>query len=304
MKPNRRELLKAAVGLSVLSLSGFDGLARSAGPAESLGVTSVSDGNLSFPLGFYLPNTPPDESAALLTANGLSDEAITPDCNVTLFRDGERTILFDTGAGDRFMASAGKLPGGLEALGIDPADVTDVVFTHAHPDHLWGVLDEFDDPFYPNATHHISQPEWDFWYDDGTVDAMPDAQKAFAVGAKRNLTAIEDKVVRFKSETEILPNVFAMDTSGHTPGHTSFEIRKDGERFLVIGDAIGHPVVSFQRPGWVVGTDQDPQKAIKARKALLDRMASEKIACLGYHLTAPGMGFAERHEGAYRFVPV
>jgi len=303
MLVHRRDVIKAAAALAVSTLPASLTLAASPSPAKALGLQSLSDGHLSFPLTFYLPDAPPEERTSLLQANGYDAETVTPDCNVTLFRNGDRLILFDTGSGSRFMDSAGLLPQSLETLGIDPEDVTDVVFTHAHPDHLWGVLDDFDEPLFSNATHHISKIEWDFWTDENTMDKMPETQKSFAAGAKRNLEAIEEGIVRFEFGTEILPDVFALDTSGHTPGHASFEIQQRGDRFLVIGDAITHPVVSFQRPDWTLGTDQDGEKAIRTRKMLLDRLASEKIGFLGYHLTAPGIGYAERHAGAYRFVP-
>ena len=300
---NRREMLGATAFLAASAIPTSRPFAATGTAAETLGITSLSDGSLSFPLSFYLLNIPAEESRSLLQANGLSPDSVTPDCNLTLFRDGDRVILFDAGAGSRFLDSVGLLPETLENAGIDPQDVTDIVFTHAHPDHLWGVLDDFDEPLFSNATHHISKAEWDFWIADDTIDGMPDAQKSFAAGAKRNLEAIEDRVERFEFETEVLPGVFAVDTSGHTPGHTSFEIRRDGQGFVVIGDAIAHPVISFQKPGWSLGTDQDPEKAITVRKSLLQRLADEKIGCLGYHLVKPGTGFVERHAGAFRFVP-
>lgn len=303
MIPNRREMLGATALLAAAAIPSVRALAATGKAAETFGITSLSDGSLSFPLSFYLPDIPPDESASLLQANGLAPDSVMPDCNLTLLRDGERVVLFDAGSGSRFLDSAGLLPETLEAAGIDPQDVTDVVFTHAHPDHLWGVLDDFDEPLFSNATHHISKAEWDFWIADDTIDKMPDAQKSFAAGAKRNLEAIEDGIERFDFETEILPGVFALDTSGHTPGHASFEIRRDNERFVVLGDAIAHPIISFQKPEWSLGTDQDPEKAIKVRRSLLQRLADEKIGFLGYHLVEPGTGHAERHAGAFRFVP-
>lgn len=305
MISNRREFLGATAVVAAMACPTTRAIAAAGTTAENLGIKSLSDGSLSFPVSFYLPDVSPDDSGSLLRANGLATDNMTPDCNLTLFRNGDRLILFDTGSGSRFLDSAGLLPETLDAQGIDPEDVTDVVFTHAHPDHLWGVLDDFDEPLFANAAHHISAVEWDFWIADNTIDKMPETQKSFAAGAKRNLEAIEDSIVRFSFETEILPGVFALDTSGHTPGHASFEINKNGdERFVVVGDAIAHPVISFQKPGWALGTDQDPQKAIDVRKSLLGRLADEKIVFLGYHLTKPGIGFAERRAGAFQFVPV
>lgn len=300
---NRREIIKAAALLTASNLPIVRTAQAGEGLSERLGLESLSDGALSFPTSFYLPDVPTVETESLLKQHGLAPDSVTPDCNVTLMRSTDRLVLFDTGAGSRFVDSVGLLADSLDAFGVDPGDVTDVVFTHAHPDHLWGVLDDFDDPVFADATHHISKVEWDFWIADATIDLLPEDQKSFAAGAKRHLEAIEDKVVRFDFESEILPGIFAVDTSGHTPGHTSFEIRRDGLQFMVIGDALAHPIISFQKPDWALGTDYDPQKAVATRNQLLGRLVDEKIGFLGYHLTAPGLGHADRYDGAYRFVP-
>jgi glyoxylase-like metal-dependent hydrolase (beta-lactamase superfamily II) len=87
---------------------------------------------------------------------------VTPPCNVTLVRTLTETILIDVGAGPHFMPGAGTLAENMEAAGIDRKSITKVVFTHAHPDHIWGVLDDFDDaPMFPNASYVISSAELD-----------------------------------------------------------------------------------------------------------------------------------------------
>ena len=301
--PTRRDMLFATAAFTAgAAVSGhIRTAAADAGPA---GLSGLSDGTLSFPPEFYLPETPVPDVEALLESNGLPSDIITADCNVALLRDGDNVVLFDVGAGSRFIDTTGRLPDALEAADVAPEDVTHVVFTHAHPDHLWGVLDDFDEPMFPEARHFISRPEWDFWTDPDTLDRMPEEQKSFAVGAKRNLEAIEAVVERFDYDTEILPNVYALDTRGHTPGHTSFEVRAgSGAPFLVVGDAVTHPVIAFQHPEWRFGTDQDPDRAIKTRSMLLDRLASEKLPAIGYHWSQPGIGHVERRNGAYRFVP-
>ncbi|MFX6226410.1 MBL fold metallo-hydrolase, partial [Acinetobacter baumannii] len=73
----------------------------------------------------------------------------------------------------------------VETAGIDPAKVTQVLFTHAHPDHRWGALDEFDTPAFPNATHHMAQAEWDFWFAPDVFARLPEERHAFAAGAQR-----------------------------------------------------------------------------------------------------------------------
>ena len=106
----------------------------------------------------------------------------------------------------------------LRALGLSPEDITHVVFTHAHPDHIWGLLDEFDEPLFYNATYMMGRTEWDYWWNPETVNTIGNARAAFAVGAKRRMEVIEGTVVLFGDDEEILPGVSAVATPGHTRG--------------------------------------------------------------------------------------
>jgi len=113
----------------------------------------VNDGFLTLPGDFIFGTMPQDELLPVLDQFGQSRDTLTPPCNITLLRDGTRTILFDVGSGPDFAPSSGILVDSLDQLGVAPEDVTDVIFTHAHPDHLWGLLDDFGDPLFsgPNA---------------------------------------------------------------------------------------------------------------------------------------------------------
>ncbi len=229
--------------------------AKSALEMGDVKIDVLSDGKLQLPLNFVVPDAPKEELTALLKRINLPTDSYAPDCNLTLVRDGKNTILFDVGSGANFMPSAGKLGGAMEEFGLDPSDVTHVVFTHAHPDHLWGLMDDFDDPVFPEAQYMISKVEWDFWIDPTTVEKMNEARKTFAVGAKRNLEIIEDKISRFNFSEEIIPGIQALDTRGHTPGHTSFEIRSGSESVVVTGDAITNHAISFEKPTMRIFSD-------------------------------------------------
>ena len=276
-------------------------------PAQALQIgeavlTSVSDGNLVLPLSFSYPDVPGDELIALLEAHGQPTDSLMPDCNVPILKTSDRLILFDVGSGANFMPTAGRLIENMEEAGFDPADVTDVVFTHCHPDHLWGLIDDFDEIVFPNASFHMGRAEWEFWRDPGTVDAMPEARKTFAVGAQNRLSYLEDMITLFEPGAEVLPGVEAVDTAGHTPGHMSYMLHGGSEPVLVAGDAILHFAVSFEHPSWPSGSDQDPEMGIATRKKLLDRLASDKAMLTAYHLPEPGEGRVEREGSAYRFV--
>ena len=132
------------------------------------------------------------------------------------------------------MSSAGFLLDALDEQGLAPDDITEFLFTHAPPDHLWGLMDYFADLLFKNATYMIGRTEWDYWTDPNTVDAIDDARTTFAVGAARRLARIEDRIVFFKDGNEVMQNIAARATFGHTQGHTAFEVR-DGNNAIVLG---------------------------------------------------------------------
>ncbi len=276
-----------------------------AGASLSLGemrIDTLSDGTLTLPGDFILGGMPQAEMQEIVTKYGLPTDVLTPPCNVTLMRDGTNTVLFDVGSGPDFQPSAGKLMQAFEALGLTLEEVTHVVFTHAHPDHIWGLLDEFDEPVFPNAELLIGQAEFDYWTNPETVTTIGAARTTFAVGAARRLDAVADKMRFLRDGEEVLPGVAARLTAGHSPGHMAYELRQGSESVMVVGDALGNHHVAFERPDWASGSDQDGPAAAATRLALLDQISHGQMRLVGYHLPGGGIGRAEKTNGTYRFV--
>lgn len=263
----------------------------------------VSDGFLTLPGDFIFDPMPKDALAPILDKYQLSADILEPPCNVTLLRHGDRTVLFDVGSGPDFAPNSGVILESLEALGVSPEDVTDVVFTHAHPDHLWGLLDDFDDPLFSQATYMIGKTEWDYWMDPNTVDTIGEARASFAVGAKRRLEMIKDNITFFSDGEEIMSGVAARATHGHTPGHMAIEVRQGTEAVMILGDCIGNHHVAFEKPDWHSGSDQDHEMAAQTRVMLLDQLASEKTRIIGFHLLGNGTGYVDKTPSGYTFVP-
>ncbi|MDP5218970.1 MBL fold metallo-hydrolase [Ruegeria sp. 2205SS24-7] len=269
---------------------------------SSVKISTLSDGNLSLPPEMVFGEMPQSKLTELMAKRSITLTKYEPECNVTLYRDGTNTVLFDVGAGPDFMPASGKLSESLSAMGLSPEEVTHVIFTHAHPDHIWGVLDDFDDPLFPNAMHHFGRKEWDYWWNPSTVDSIGADLASFAVGAKRRMEVIEDRVELFDDGQDILPGIAARASYGHTPGHMTFELRNGSEPAMIVGDALGNPHVAFERPDWHSGTDQDPVAAAAARISLLDQIAHDHMKIIGFHLPNGGIGRVERSESNYRFI--
>ncbi|MDM7931456.1 MBL fold metallo-hydrolase [Tabrizicola sp.] len=297
----RRHLLTATAAALATPLLPRRVWAASTLTLGSTQIDTLSDGNLVLPGDFILGGMPQDEMQAIVAKYGLPTDQLTPPCNVTLLRDGTNTVLFDVGAGPDFQPSAGKLAEALDLAGVTVEDITHVLFTHGHPDHLWGLLDDFDEPVFPNAEYMIGQAEFDYWTDPDTVTSIGEARATFAVGAARRLAAIADTVRLLTDGEEPLPGVFARLTPGHTPGHMAFEIAGPTPA-MVLGDCIGNHHVAFERPEWASGSDQDKDLAAATRVALLDQLATDRHAIIGFHLPAGGIGRVERADTGYRFI--
>jgi glyoxylase-like metal-dependent hydrolase (beta-lactamase superfamily II) len=265
-------------------------------------ITVVSDGVFSLPVSLVLPGTPAERLEALLKVKPAAAELVA-ETNVTIVRSGSTVALIDTGAGPDFMPSLGRLPDALDAIGIKAEAVTHVVFTHAHADHLWGVVDPFGDGSrWPKARHVMTATERDFWLAAGVEDKVPAFQKGMAVGTQRRLKELGETITVAKPGDEIAPGIALLETAGHTPGHASVVVRSGSEELVVGGDALTHATVSFAAPGWRWGSDIDWEKAAATRSRLLDRLAASKARLVGYHLPWPGVGCVEKDGSAYRFV--
>ena len=299
---NRREMLKlgAAAGLASLGAPSAFAMGETALGAKSL--TMLSDGTLTLPFSFIYPDIPADELKAFMASHGMTGDALTPDCNVTLLRDGDRVVLFDVGAGANFMPTAGKLVESLAEAGLEPGDITDVLFTHGHPDHLWGLLDDFDEPLFPDANYYMNRIEWDYWRASDTLEKTPEARQSFVVGAQTRLAVLEDRINLFDYGAEVIPGVEAVDTRGHTQGHTSYMLHDGSQSVLVVGDVLSQAAVSFEKPSWHTGTDHEPETGAATRVKLLDRLTADKSRIIGFHLPHPGLGHVERSGDAWRFV--
>ena len=199
-------------------------------------------------------------------------------------------------AADRGFPS--RLAESLKAANVgSPASVTKVVFTHAHPDHIWGTLGADDNLFMPNAAYYVGATEWNFWTAPDLLSKMPAEMGDFVKGAQRDLAAVKDRVTMVKAGDEIAPGIAVLDTPGHTPGHLSLEVA-GGEGLIITADATTNQIVSFEHPEWKFGFDADPTQAIDTRKKLLDRAAADKVKLLGFHWQYPGVGFAEKKNSA------
>lgn len=298
MKLNRRHVLASA---AALGLFGTRSWAITKAEFENFSVQSVSDGKLVLPVDFLVArDADPTEAQTILNDAGATGDTYDSPLNLTMMTRGDETILFDAGSGPDFMPTAGKLPEALAAIGVTPEQVTHVVFTHAHPDHIWGVLDDFDEPAFVNARYMIGRTERDYWLDPATPETIEPSRLSFVAGAKRRIETLGELLETFEDGDEILPKIKAIMTPGHTPGHMSFDLA--GQLF-VAGDVVTNPHLAFSRPKILSGSDQAPEIAAETRRKTLNMLSDSDTKVLGYHLPQGGIGQVRRNEDGFEFLP-
>jgi glyoxylase-like metal-dependent hydrolase (beta-lactamase superfamily II) len=302
---DRRKFLGVAAGLIAAGVLPKNVMALAGPYAFKQGaydITVVSDGTLIFPASIVAPEAKPEDLAKLLGAMMQGDKAQF-EASPLLLKSGSDVVLMDTGSGGGFQPTAGKIAESLKAAGVEASAITKVIFTHAHPDHCWGTLGADGKPIFGNATFHMAETEWNFWMAPDLASKMPKDMEGMVKTTQAQLAGFKDKVSMFKTGAEVLPGINVLDTSGHTPGHVSFELA-GGDGMIITGDAITNPLVFFPHPDWKFGFDADHATAIANRKKLLDMASSGKKKLLGYHWPYPGIGMAEARDGAYTYVPV
>lgn len=254
-----------------------------------LEAVALKDGTLSLPAGNTeaspWPNTA--EVSALLKASGVTDDTIHLSIQPLLIKDGARIVLIDTGAGGQ-MGTEGKLQASLREAGVTPAQVTDILISHAHGDHVGGLTANGALAF-PNATIRLSIPEWTALQSEADMAEL--------------VRVITPKVQAFAPGTVVAPNITAVSLDGHTPGHSSYEIAQGGGRLLYIGDALHSSILSVQRPDWRITWDKDSPTAIATRQGLLERGASQNLLIYANHFPFPGLGRFQRRDDGFVWAP-
>jgi glyoxylase-like metal-dependent hydrolase (beta-lactamase superfamily II) len=269
--------------------------------------TVVSDGILPLgdPSASFLGSSK-EEIGKMLTDSFLSPTNVVLEQNILVLNTGDKLVLFDTGMGSSqmFGPTPGKLLASLKAAGIDPKDIDAVVATHAHCDHVWGIMADDGSRNFPNAQIYISQADFDFWTDEAKL-AMKDPayMKPFVEGARKNLLPNRDRTVFFKDGQEFLPGIQALAAPGHTIGHTCFMITSDGKSLAAVGDLTHHQVILLEKPRIEFAYDTDSKQSANTRVRVLDMLAANRIPLIAYHFPWPGVGHVAKQGEGFRYFP-
>jgi glyoxylase-like metal-dependent hydrolase (beta-lactamase superfamily II) len=246
----------------------------------------------------FVRNASLDDVKSALKAGGLTDAHVPIPFTVTAVRIGGRLVLFDSGTGAQVAPTAGNITKKnlWQAAGIDPAKVETIIMTHLHLDHFFGLMaKDTNAPVFPNAQIHISAAEYRFWTSPTPRGAPADRIRAVFPGWKN--------IRQFEGDAEIVPGIRAVNSNGHTPGHTSYHLSAGGQQVMVLGDVTNIRALNMKHPGWHLVFDADPNLAEANRRKMFDRVVADKLVAMGYHWGMPGAGTVERDGNGYALVP-
>jgi glyoxylase-like metal-dependent hydrolase (beta-lactamase superfamily II) len=215
----------------------------------------------------------PDAVAKILKAAGQPTDHVTLGVDALLVQSGSRKILIDTGLGP---SVHGVLMGSLAKAGVKPEDISDVLITHVHGDHIGGLVTADGSPAFTNATIRISAPDWAWLQTQPKMAAL--------------VTAVTPKVKTFAPGDSVAPGITSVSIKGHTPGHVGYQIVSGKKRILDFGDTAHSSIVSLAEPDWSMGFDNDQDEGKVSRRKELTQLAKDHELIFAPHFPFPGVG--------------
>ena len=219
-------------------------------------------------------------------------------CFLLEFADGSKA-LFDGGCGHAFGPVAGLAWRALASLGVEPEQIGTILSSHAHPDHVVGLIETHGSARYSNADLAIMEVEHAHWMSDANRDAASEVNKQFFDGARAALNGYRAKTRHFKDGEEVMPGVEAVFLPGHTPGHTGFILHSGSEALFLWADVVHLPGIQYAHPEAAVAFDVDPAAARASRKRAFDRASVDKMLVAGIHHDFPLFGHLRAHGRAF-----
>lgn len=244
------------------------------------------------------PNANLDDLMKAIEETG--GEPIYNSMNILMMEAGDELVLVDVGFGRVDYEGIGLTFDYMETLGISPADITLVILSHFHGDHINGLVNTDGNLNFPNARYVCARDEYNGWLSEEAMAKFPEDRLK---SIKEHILPIKDKLTLVDYGEEIIPGITAISSKGHSPGHMSLQINSDGERMMHLVDTL-HRALQMRNPAWSINFDADPILSAETRRDLLEQVSEENTLTMFYHLPFPGLGYVEADGEAFQWCPV
>jgi glyoxylase-like metal-dependent hydrolase (beta-lactamase superfamily II) len=260
-------------------------------------IIALKDGDLTLPREILL-NLDEDTSNKISEEN---NQLTVSEINAYLVFKNDKILLVDAGCRDLFGPTCGFIHEQIAKANVKSDDITDIFFTHLHPDHVAGAIDKDSKAIFPNAEVSVIEDELNFWSKDDFEDVEING-KNFADLNKAVIKAYGERVKTIKTNQEIISGIYPVPLPGHTPGHCGFRIDDDNDSFVQMGDVLHTPNLQLANTNISVIFDVDVELGLKSRKQVFDMVCNDKIICSGGHMLEPKFGYLERFGDGYKFI--
>lgn len=274
-----------------------------------LEMTVLTDGHITLaPVQAAFPNGSENAEKALLQRSFRPTDGVDLGMNMLLIKKGNGYILIDTGAGPAFGPSSGWLLQSMADAGIRPENITDIIISHAHPDHIGGLLTKEGKPVFPAATIYLSKIEHAFWMaaeQDFSKSRFQDKKRlaSFTDATQKIFKTLQPQLQLFENNAGLLGCIRMELAPGHTPGHSLTHIYSGNEKIVHIADLVHSDVLLFPHPEWGFNGDTDIEMAANTRRRVMKSLAVERTKVIGYHLPWPGIGHVRMQGKEFEWVP-
>ena len=262
-------------------------------------IIALKDGDLTLPREILL-NLDEDTSNKISEEN---NQLTVSEINAYLIFKNDKILLVDAGCRDLFGPTCGFIHEQIAKANLKSDDITDIFFTHLHPDHVAGAIDKDSKAIFPNAEVSVIEDELNFWSKDDFKDVEING-KNFADLNKAVIKAYGERVKTIKTNQEIISGIYPVPLPGHTPGHCGFRIDDDNDSFVQMGDVLHTPNLQLANTNISVIFDVDVEQGLKSRKQVFDMVCNDRIICSGGHMLEPKFGYLDKYGNGYKFVPV
>lgn len=267
-------------------------------------VTAINDGVARRPLEGFIRNAELPAVQEAMRQAFLPTDVVPIPFTTLVVQTGGRLVLIDTGNGDAGAPTSGTWMANFRAAGFDPAQVSSVIISHFHGDHVNGLRLRDGTAVFPNAEIQVPAPEWAFWMSDERMSAAPEAMRGGFANARRVFSPIATQVKQFTPGADVAPGITSIAAFGHTPGHCVFMLASGTGRLMYMADTTNHPALFVRNPDWSAIFDMDADAARATRRRLLDMAATERSQVHFYHAPFPATGFIAKDGNAFQMVPV